>query len=100
MTYDDYKQDMNANHHDWYCAIGDKAEIPVPADLLAKSRNSHDEHLNDVALRLWDSYHPMYKARIAWAKNALGYPHAASSLSDTVCVLKNLVIREIQRETA
>lgn len=81
--------DREISHQDYYLWLGDKIgatalDLPVS---IERVRASKDEHLNDIALRLWDSRDPSIRMK-ARAKGIRSW-----SRSDTVCVLKSLALR-------
>jgi len=73
------------SHKEFYLWLADSigitvSDLPVP---IEKIRASHDEHLNDITLRLWDAKDPIVRGK------AVRAGMRSWSLSDTVCVLKN-----------
>jgi len=87
------------SHKEFYLWLADSigitvSDLPVP---IEKIRASHDEHLNDITLRLWDAKDPIVRGK------AVRAGMRSWSLSDTVCVLKNFARRwphENSRESA
>jgi len=80
------KQYLNneRSHDEHYLWLADAIGITI-ADLpvnLERINKSTDEHLNDIALRLWDDRHGTVRHKATQAGMR------AWSLSDTVCVLK------------
>ena len=75
---------------DYYCWLADEIgglERVVPFS-VERIRASHDEHLNDLPLIVWDSQNHVVQ-RAAFQAGAKAW-----SLSDTVCVLKALARRQ------
>lgn len=81
--------DGKLSHSEYYLWLAgfigaNKTHLPVSLDRIRQSR---DEHLNDILLPLWDRRDPMIR-QLAYAKRL------PWSLSDTVCVLKAIAVKE------
>lgn len=83
-------------HAEFYLWLADAigiavGNLPVSLDRI---RASHDEHLNDILLHLWDKCDPIVR------RKAVRAGMQAWSLSDTVCVLKSYARREASKVAA
>lgn len=100
MTTPTRKQylDHEVTHEEYYRAIAETAGIWLGPDhpLVKQALTSTDEHYNDVPLKVWDSYFPIYRMQLQRALKA----HAGTegvSLSDNTCTLKQAVRDAIAR---
>lgn len=82
--------DHKLSHHDFYLWLASfigigKSALPVSIDRI---KQSNDEHLNDIPLKLWDMQDYIVRQK-AYSKGL------AWSLSDTVCTLKAIAKQSI-----
>lgn len=79
-------------HEEYFCWLADfigltDGMIPVSNERI---QASHDPHLNDISLMIWDNSHRSVQCQ-AWKKNIVW------SQSDSVCCLKALARRRQRR---
>lgn len=96
------KSSVDISHEEKYARLinavgGLDAVIPLIPYSLTRIKNAlenHDEHLNTLPLRAWDSSADTYVKDLMYRKAHITY----SSLSERVCLLKEAARQWAERE--